>query len=87
MTLLAAVHHHRGLAWGIVLVGIGLAHLAFPAFYVRREKAVHDARQDTAPALTRPFYRRHGSTWYWRWTVWGGSAMVVIGAIDIALTA
>jgi hypothetical protein len=54
---------------------------------VRREKAVHDARQDTASAIGRPFYRRHGETWYWRWDVWGGIVMVLVGIIDVAITA
>jgi hypothetical protein len=87
MITLAAVHSHRGLLWGIVLVAIGIAHLTFRGFYARRAQAIHDARQDTAPSLTRGFYRRHSAAWWSRWTIWGAAFLIALGAADIALHA
>lgn len=84
---LLAAAQHRGLLWGVVLVVLGTMHLIFRRFYVRRNKAVHDARQDTAPAITRPFYRRHGARWYLRWDVWGGIVMILVGLVDVAISA
>lgn len=87
MGTLAVVQHHHNVVWGIVLIVIGTLHLIFRRFYVRREKAVHDTRQDTAPAMTRPFYRRHGEQWYLRWDIWGGIVMILVGVVDVALGA
>ena len=87
LQLLATVRHHNGVVWGVVLIVVGILHLTFRRFYVRREKAVHDARQDTASAIGKPFYRRHSESWYWRWDVWGGIVMVLVGIVDVAITA
>jgi protein-S-isoprenylcysteine O-methyltransferase Ste14 len=87
MAILAATTaHHRGLVWGIILIVLGVLHLTFRGFYARRAQAFHDARQDTAPAATRGFYRRHGSNWYARNTIWAGSVFIVLGVLEIAIS-
>jgi hypothetical protein len=87
MTILAATTaHNRSVVWGIILIVLGVLHLTFRGFYARRAEAFHDARQDTAPAVTSHFYRRHGSSWYARNTVWTGSVFIILGAIEIAIS-
>ena len=85
--LIATTTHHRGLFWGIALVVIGVLHVTFRGFYARRAEAFHDARQDTAPAATKHLYRRHESNWYARYTLWGGSLFIVLGILEIAISA
>lgn len=49
MTILATLHSHNNLGWGIGLVAVGVLHLAFRGFYARRSAAIETARQETAP--------------------------------------
>lgn len=81
--IVAAIHHHRGLGWGIALIVLGVAHLVFRSFYARRSKAVHDARQDTATSVGSHFYRRHGYGFYARGEVALGIIFIVAGVIFV----
>jgi hypothetical protein len=62
--LLIATTTHRGLGWGIALLVLGVLHLCFRRFYARRAKAIHDARQETAPGATKRLYRNHSASFY-----------------------
>ena len=79
--IIAAIHHHRGLGWGITLIVLGVAHLVFRSFYARRSQAVHDARQDTATSVGSHFYRRHGYGYYARSEIVLGVVFIVLGAL------
>ena len=73
--------------WGIILVALGVLHLTFRRFYARRRQAVHDARQDTAPGFSRPFYRRHDPGFYVTLEIAGGVIFILLGAILVAANA
>jgi FAD/FMN-containing dehydrogenase len=87
VVIVAAIHHHRGLGWGITLIVLGVAHLVFRSFYARRHKAVHDARQDTATSVGSHFYRRHGYGYYARTEIVFGVVFIVAGAIAVISSA
>jgi hypothetical protein len=83
--LIAATHSHNGIVYGVVLIVLGVVHFMFREFYARRNHAYHDARQATAPDMTRRFYRTHSDGWYMRSQYWLSALFVVIGVLDIAL--
>jgi hypothetical protein len=86
--LLLATATHKNLIWGIVLLAIGVLHLTFRRFYARRAKAIHDARQETAPGVTKSFlYRNHSSGFYLRgeWAL--GIIFIVVGLVLVITSA
>jgi len=84
LPLAASNGHNGGLIWGIVLLALGVVHLIFRGFYARRAQAIHDARQDTAPTMTRPFYRRHDASWYRTTTIILSVLFIAYGIVEIA---
>jgi hypothetical protein len=72
------------LGWGIVLLGVGVLHLAFRGFYARRAAAIETAKRETAPG---PFKGRvpyvTGQRANMIWIVGSSVAFIVIGAILI----
>ncbi len=84
MTELATTHSH-GWGFGLVLVIIGVLHLAFRGFYARRSAAVETARQQTAPG---PFKRRGfyvtGQNANMVWIVGSSVVFIVAGIVLIA---
>jgi hypothetical protein len=72
---------HTHVFWGVALIVLGVLHLTFRRFYARRRKAIHDARAETAPAMTGRFYLTHSPAWYLNWEIWGGLAMIVGGVV------
>jgi hypothetical protein len=87
MFTLAVQHAHRGLTWGIVLLAVGALHLVFRRFYARRWQAVHDARQDTAPGVTKGLYRRHRPQFYLTTEIAFGVFCIILGAILVLANA
>jgi hypothetical protein len=86
--LLLATATNRHLVWGIVLLVLGVLHLTFRRFYARRAKAIHDARQETAPGVTKSvFYRNHSSSFYLRgeWAL--GIIFIVVGLVLVIVSA
>jgi hypothetical protein len=86
MKLIIAVgelRNHSHVFWGILLIALGVLHLTFRRFYARRRKAIHDARAETAPTMTRRFYMTHSPVWYLNWEVWGGMAMILGGVVAV----
>jgi len=86
--LLLATATNRHLVWGIVLLVLGVLHLTFRRFYARRAKAIHDARQETAPGVTKSvFYRNHSSGFYLRgeWAL--GIIFIVVGLVLVIVSA
>jgi hypothetical protein len=83
MIVLAASGAHRGVVWGIILICVGLLHLAFRRYYARRNAAVESARRETAIA---PF-RRHwfGLTSERGNLIYGtvASAVMIVGGIIV----
>jgi hypothetical protein len=87
ISLLATSKGHGGLVWGVILLVIGTLHLVFRRFYARRQQAIHDARQDTAPSFGKPFFRRHSSSWYLGSEIAVGVLFVVLGLILVIANA
>jgi hypothetical protein len=85
--LILATATHRHLVWGIVLLAIGVLHLTFRRFYARRARAIHDARQETAPGATKRLYRNHSSSFYLRgeWAL--GIVFIVVGLVLVIVSA
>lgn len=84
MTELATTHSH-GWGLGLVLIIIGVLHLAFRDFYARRSAAIETARQETAPG---PLKRRGvyvtGQSANMVWIVGSSVVFIVVGIILIA---
>jgi hypothetical protein len=86
--LLLATATNRHLVWGIVLLALGVLHLTFRRFYARRAQAIHDARQETAPGVTKSvLYRNHSSAFYLRgeWAL--GIIFIVVGLVLVIVSA
>jgi hypothetical protein len=82
---IATVHHrHSGLVWGIFLIAAGTMHLVFRQWRARRWKAVHDARQDTAPTFAKSFYRRHDQNFYVTVEALFGIGCLLVGVVLLA---
>jgi hypothetical protein len=84
MTVLATTHSH-GWGLGLVLIVVGVLHLAFRGFYARRSAAIETARQETAPGPLK----RHGVYVTGRganmvWIVGSSVVFIVLGIILIA---
>lgn len=84
MLALAATTGHRQLIWGIVLVAVGVLHLAFRRFYANRAAAIHEARRQTAPGPTKALYRQRTPGFY---LVLNGAISAVMVLAGIALIA
>lgn len=69
------------LAWGVILIAVGMLHLTFRRFYARRAQAIHDARQDTASRFTKGTYRRHSQNFYVANTWIVGALFIAIGIV------
>ena len=85
MTIIAASKGHGGILFGVILIVLGVLHLTFRRFYGRRWKAVHDAREATAPEMTKPLYRRRDASWYVTAEIFGGIFMIAIGIVDVLI--
>ncbi|HEX3617762.1 MAG TPA: hypothetical protein VHU61_14575 [Solirubrobacteraceae bacterium] len=83
--VIAATQSKSGLIYGIALIVLGFIHFVFREFYARRTHAYHDARQATAPDVTRRFYRNHSDGWYLRSQYWVSAIMVGLGIVELAL--
>jgi len=62
--IIAATQSNSNLIYGGGFIVVGILHFVFRGFYARRGKAIHDARQATAPAATQRFYRSRSEGWY-----------------------
>jgi hypothetical protein len=84
MTELATTHSH-GWGLGLLLIIIGVLHLAFRGFYARRSAAIETARQETAPG---PLKRRGvyvtGQNANMVWIVGSSVVFIAVGIILIA---
>lgn len=84
MTELATTHSNN---WGLglVLIIVGVLHLAFRGFYARRSAAIEAARRETAPG---PLKRRGvyvtGQHANMVWIIGSSVVFVVVGIILIA---
>lgn len=87
MLSIAATHSTSGVTYGAALIVIGILHFFFRGYYARRGKAIHDARQATAPAATQRFYRSHSEGWYRRSQYWLSGLFILLGVLEIALNA
>lgn len=83
--LIAATQSHSAVIWGATLIVLGIVHFFFREFYARRDHAMHDARQATAPRMTRGLYRDHSDSWYLRSQYWVSALFIVFGILYIAL--
>lgn len=88
MTILATLHSHKGLGWGIGLVCIGVLHLAFRGFYARRSAAIETAKQETAPGPLkgRGLYLT-GQGANMAWIVGSSLIFIIVGVVLIAIHA
>ena len=84
---IAASRSTGNVIYGVVLIVLGVIHFAFRGYYARRVHAIHDARQATAPAATQRFYRNHGEGWYRRSQYWISALFILLGVVEIALSA
>jgi hypothetical protein len=84
MTELASTHSHSWVP-GLVLIAVGVLHLAFRGFYARRSAAIETARRETAPG---PLKRRGmyvtGQGANMVWIVGSSTVFILVGIILIA---
>ena len=85
--IFAATQSNNNLIYGVVLIVVGVLHFVFRGFYARRGKAMHDARQATAPAATQRFYRSRSEGWYYHSQYWLSGLFVLFGVVEIAVSA